>query len=440
MEARSRFAALLLVLIVAVSAASVNAAPAAAAGPEYRGVHLHSLWADSSEADMDRELDLARGTGANVVRTVVGWDSLETGGKGQYSEWYVEKLDRFVNGAAARGMKVIVTLNGTPCWASSAPIVKKQACQGQWWDRGVQMYPPNDAADYGDAAQWVTARYGTKLAALEVWNEPNLDVDRFFVAADEPRAYAGMLKAAYAGSKRANPAVDVLAGSLAYMNGGFLEKLYGLGIQGHYDGLAVHPYNEGAPTAGDWSGIKWIRDLQAAAGDKTPLWLTEFGWSTCRIGSGWCKSPEEQARNTKAAFEALGSEANVKGAIVYNLRDVGTDSGNMEDNFGLVSRDFEPKPAYYAMRAALNGTAQASPRVKLRVRRRADRLVAFVTAPRGRRVTIATSRCERSQRVVVRTSRTGLAKRRLGRVSQVRGCQVTAKLNGTDRVVGARVR
>ena len=448
MEALNRrLAALCIVLVVmAISAASAGAAPASAAGVEYRGVHLHSLWEDSSNADMDRELDLARGTGANVVRTVVGWDSLETGGKGRYSEWYVEKLDRFVNGANARGMKVIATLSSTPCWASSAPAFKKQNCEGEWWGRNVQVYPPNNPADYGDAARWVTARYGTKLAALEVWNEPNLEEDRFFVAPDEPRAYAGMLKAAYAASKRANPQVDVLAGSLAYMNGGFLQKLYSLGVKGHYDGLAVHPYNDGAPSKGDWSGIEWIRKLQAAAGDNTPLWLTEFGWSTCREGSGWCKSPAEQARNTKAGFATLGSEANVKGAIVYNLRDVGTDSGDMEANFGLVTRGFKPKPAYYAMRAALRGT-HASPvarkpraRVRLRVRRRATRVVAFVKAPRGMRVSIATIRCDRtrSRRLILRTGRSGRARRTVGRASRLRGCQVTAKLRGAARVVASR--
>ena len=75
--------------------ALVLAAPAGAAGPELRGVQLHSLWWESSDADMDRELDMAQRAGANVVRVDVSWSSLESGGKGQHSPWYVSKLDRF---------------------------------------------------------------------------------------------------------------------------------------------------------------------------------------------------------------------------------------------------------------------------------------------------------------------------------------------------------
>ena len=390
-----RFAALATVA-VAAAAGAVSASPASAAkGPQYRGVHLHSLWGDSSKATMSRELDLSAGAGANVVRTLVSWDSLETAGKGEHSEWYLRKLDSFVNGAHARGMKVIATLSGTPCWASSAPDSLKQGCSGEWWNRNVQMRPPTRASDYADAARFITSRYGTKLAALEVWNEPNLEEDRFFIAPDEPRAYAAMLKAAYAAVKRANPRVDVLAGSLAYMNGEFLERLYALGIRGHYDGLAIHPYNEGAPTARDWSGIRWARQMQRAAGDHKPLWLTEFGWSTCRQGSGWCQSEKAQAFKTKAAFGALASDANVKGAVVYNLRDTGGNNDEMEDNFGLVERDFTPKPAYRALRAALGGSLarQASRRARSRRtrarrarrhgrHRRHRRLVAVIRGPR----------------------------------------------------------
>jgi hypothetical protein len=45
----------------------------------------------------------------------------------------------------------------------------------------------------------------------------------------------------------------------------------------------------------------------------------------------------------------------VKAAIVYNLRDKGTAPDSMEDNFGLVGRDFAPKAGYFAPRSALTG-------------------------------------------------------------------------------------
>ncbi len=442
-----------LVCALVVVAVLVAPAPASAAGPEFRGVQLHSLWEDNSSQDMDRELDLARGSGANVVRVDVGWSSLETGGKGQYSQWYLDKLDRLMEGANARGMRVIATLLYTPCWASSAPESLKQDCEGSWWERDVQMYSPERPSDYADAARFVTARYGTKLAALEVWNEPNLDEERFLVSLDGPRAYADMLKAAYPAVKQGNPDVDVLAGSLAYMNEGFLTRLYALGIQGSYDGLSIHPYNVSAPTAGNWSGIEWARRLQRAAGDDKPLWLTEFGWSTCSKGSGWCNSPEEQAINTKAAFQAIADDPQIKAAVVYNLRDKGTDPNSMEDNFGLVKRDFTPKPGYNALREALGGAGvertaskpmrRLNVRLRLKIRRRGGSIIATVKAPRYRKVMVATSGCKHvpSRRLELRTGHQGRAVRRLGRASRLSGCRVTARMGELGpRAATSRVR
>jgi hypothetical protein len=463
----------LATLTVALCAGTLGAAAAAAdtAAPQYRGVQLHSLWWDSSNADLDRELDMSRDLGANVVRVDVGWSSLESGAKGQYSDWYLTKLDRFVNGAYARGMKVIATVMTTPCWASSAPESLKQGCAGEWWNRNVQMYPPTRASDYADAARFITSRYGTKLAAFEVWNEPNLDEDRFFIAPDEPQAYADLLKAAYPAIKQGNAQVEVLAGSLAYMNGGFVERLYALGIGGYYDGLAVHPYNDGAPTAANWAGVQWIRGLQRAAGDDKPLWLTEFGWSTCRLGSGWCKTSDQQAAYTRAGFAALASDPNVRGVVAYNLRDKGTNPDSMEDNFGLVRRDFTPKPAYRAVREALTsasppvtsppaappamppttppattpgttpggttkpprGSRRKHTRIRVRVKRRRGIAIARGRAPRGAKVMLRTTRCRSAGAAAVwrvRVGDSGRFARRLGSARRLAGCTVRATLAG----------
>lgn len=192
---------------------------------------------------MGRELDMSRELGSNVVAVDVGWATLEERGKGVRSSWYVDKLDRFMAGARSRGMEVIIDLWSTPCWASSAPEDLKQGCTGSWWDRGVNKYPPRDTRDFADIVRWLTARYGDDLLAVEIWNEPNLD--QFWLAPDKARDYAALLKAAYPAAKQGDPDVIVLGGSLSNADRSFLEDLYEHGIKGHYDGLAVHPYNDG---------------------------------------------------------------------------------------------------------------------------------------------------------------------------------------------------
>ena len=274
-------------------------APASALPNTYDGVQLHSLWYDSWQTDTVRDLDKAKEVGSNVVRLDVGWQSLQPA-KGEYSQWYVDRLDYFMAAARARGIKVLATLHLSPRWASSAPDSVKQSCTGDWWTRNVGLYPPTDPADYATAAAWVARRYAASLAALEIWNEPN--DDRYLTSADNAADYVRLVKAAVPAVKAAAPGVAVLAGAIQYSDRPFLQQLYAKGMKGYYDGLSIHPYAPGiapAASSGDTShsfrdGINWIRQGQQAAGDSTPLWLTEFGWSTCS-GNGACVSEAQQA-------------------------------------------------------------------------------------------------------------------------------------------------
>ena len=168
---------------VLVAVTALAAAPAASARVPLRGVVVHSLWAQFSDRDMIRDLKAARSAGANVVRVDVAWGSLEVRGKGQISQWYLRRMDRFVSGARKRGMKVIMTLWASPCWASSAPANVKAGCRSEWNQASV-VYPPSNPADFGDIARFITARYGKRLAGLEVWNEPNLAIPMFWNAGD----------------------------------------------------------------------------------------------------------------------------------------------------------------------------------------------------------------------------------------------------------------
>jgi polysaccharide biosynthesis protein PslG len=419
--------------LLALCLAALVVASPAQARPQYRGVQLHSLWWESSEADMQRELDLARQLGANAVRVDVAWGNIEWDGKGRHSNWYVAKLDRFMHGASARGMKVIAALWSTPCWASSAPDSLKQGCANGWWGRGVASYPPQNAGDYGDIARWTTSRYGTKLAALEVWNEPNLE-NRFFLrSADPAGAYTTLLRAAYSQAKAGNPSVPVLAGALAGTDRSFLAALYARGMRGSYDGLAVHPYAD--PT---WSGLSSFRAVQRAAGDDAPLWATEFGWSTST--TGWGVNEAAQANHLRQSIAGLDQLPYVQAASVYNLRDKGTVQASMENNFGLVRRDFSPKPAYRAVQEALGAPQASAPRrvtrapkrrITLRLRRRNGSMWAEGRAPARSRVRLRVSRCRGGGAARVKTARVGRNgrfRRRLGSSRRLQGCRVQAQL------------
>jgi hypothetical protein len=347
---RARYAA--TAVLLAVCAMLLAAAEPANARPELRGMQLHSLWWGATDAEMDRELDLAAGAHSTVVRVDVAWGSIEPDAKGELAANYTAEIDRFVAGAQARGMKVIATLWGSPCWASTAPDSLKQGCAAGWWGRGVAAYPPANPADYADAARWMTGRYGTALAALEIWNEPNgwAGNTPFWHADDPAGAYAALVRAAYPAAKAGNPAVPVLAGALAGSDTNFLQALYADGIMGSYDGLSSHPYADPG-----FARLSALHAAQLAAGDGTPVWATEFGYPT-GAGPEWHVSEADQASNLLRDFADIDTLPWVAAALIYDVRDDGTDPADMEDNFGLVHRDFSPKAGYEAASLGLSGS------------------------------------------------------------------------------------
>lgn len=237
----------------------VGAAPAAAT--VWRGTSLDAFGYGPETAQ--RQLDLNQQAGANAVRIDVSWSKLEPTTKGQYDPGYVAQVDDYVDQASARGLKVIAVLLGTPCWASSAPPDLRQNCSGDWRSRDVTVYPPAANSDYADASAYVARRWGSKLAAIEVWNEPN--VTERWRTPNPVADYAHLLEAAYPAIKSAAPEVPVVGGALVWSDRGFLDSLYANGIHGFFDALSIHPYS---PPSGEShgpkysfaQGVPWVRD------------------------------------------------------------------------------------------------------------------------------------------------------------------------------------
>src|SRR6202043_1472005 len=137
----------------------------------------------------------------------------------------LEFMDRLMSDAATAGIRVIMTVDGTPCWASSAPAPLLSTC-----DTGgaseANSWPPKSSAAYAAFVAYLAGRYGTRLAAIEVWNEPDHTNERYFGGPEKASRYAALLRAAYPAVKHANAKVSVLAGSLVGSNGVFLRALY----------------------------------------------------------------------------------------------------------------------------------------------------------------------------------------------------------------------
>ena len=333
------------------------------------GVNVIGLFSGPRLSVADREIAAARKLHARVVRAELRWSTLQPLRPGQVDASALAFTDRLVADAAAAGIRPIFTLDSTPCWASSAPAALLRRCvPGKL--SAADAWPPVDPASYAAVAGYLARRYGSRLAAIEIWNEPDQRNQLYFAGPNKVQRYAAIVRAAYTAIKQADPAVPVLAGSLVGSNGAFLRALYAAGIKGYYDGLAVHFYSLVL------ASLRAIHEVQLANGDSRPLWLDEFGWSSCypkqRIQEEQaCVTARIQARNLADVIRSLAQAPWVAAAAVYNLQNAA------HENFGLLTAFGGRKPAFTAL-------AFASPRpVTLALRRHGAQITAVGSGPVG---------------------------------------------------------
>jgi hypothetical protein len=290
-----------------------------------------------SIVDADRELDAAAKTGATWLRVLIDWHLVEPM-PGAYNWGYV---DHWINGALARGMKVLGLIAYTPDWAR-APGTSFSA-------------PPIRPVLYASFAAKVVERYGDRVSDWEIWNEPNVPI--FFGNFDNRAArYTDLLKAAYPAIKavQSNSIVVAAGMSRAWAPDAppiFINEMYALGSKGFFDALAMHPYVYPAGLAIDdhngWSDVERVRQIMVDNGDGDKnIWMTEIGAPT---SAPWAAgvSQEEQARQiTDVLWKAAHSEFSGP-VFIFCIRDTNTaDPNSDQDNFGaLLTSDWRPKVA-----------------------------------------------------------------------------------------------
>ncbi|BDX33128.1 hypothetical protein TUM20985_36750 [Mycobacterium antarcticum] len=329
-----RVAALLLVVTTTVAGCrTTGTEPVVPADGYGFSVGASQIW--MSAEDANRELDAAAMTSARWMRVHIDWHAIEKV-RGQFNWDYV---DRWIDGARARGMRVLGLLTNTPDWAKVP---------------GTALYaPPIDPGDYAAFAATVAKRYRDRVTDWEVWNEPNLP--RFLGFADSRAAvYVGLLKAAYPAIKAVQPNSTVMSAGLSPAVGvdgpaNFLNDMYLNGAKGYFDAVAMHPYVFPGGLAEDpdnsWSDLARAHDVMTLNGDgDKKVWMTEFGAPTSDPAAEGV-SQQEQAQQILDVLAGVAAAGWSGPAFIYSIRDVDTaNPGNREDNFGaLLTSDWQPK-------------------------------------------------------------------------------------------------
>lgn len=207
---------------------------------------------------------------------------------------------------------------------------------------------------FGRYVEHVVRELKGRIEYYEVWNEWDMG------DAEDPastRDYAQLISESAARIRRHDPAAKVLAGAVTTkgIESGFAHRLIDNGVMQVIDGFSLHPYvhcrRHGQHTPEAW--ITWLSDVSESlsqdAGQPVPLYLTEMSWPA---HEGRCGVDEQtQAAYLARSYFLARTVPNIRGMWWYDLRNDGEDRQEREHNFGLLTYDFEPKPAYRTLAA-----------------------------------------------------------------------------------------
>jgi polysaccharide biosynthesis protein PslG len=305
--------------------------------------------------DGPRVLTLAKNANVGWVRQQIHWRDTE-GVRGEYV-W--QPLDDAVAQAHEHGLQILLTVVRSAPWADPTGGL------------------PDDRLGFAGFMQTLAARYKGRIAAYEVWNEPNLAVENGGIPAT-PADYLATLTAAYPAIKAGDPCALVLAAPLAATstNDGrtavadlpFFEELYRLD-NGLFlrvaDLVAMHPGGGPFAPKDEWPvdkpdqsaryfrHIERMREIMLRYNDPRQVWITEVGWSVSRA-PGAPGPPVTRRQQGDFLVAALRyTKANypwVSAIFVWNLNFAVTGRPDDEKStFGLLDPDWSPRHGYLAL-------------------------------------------------------------------------------------------
>jgi len=251
-----------------------------------------------------RDLELIRDAGFGWVKQGFAWREIEGSGKGQF-DWSV--TDRIVAQVeSVGGLHLIARLDTDPTWASGWTYPN---------DQDIIMSPPKKLQDFADFCYALAGRYRGRIAAYQIWNEPNLKRE-WGGNPPDPAGYAALLKVGYEAIKRADPSAMVISAGLAPTTRSdqvampdteYLKRMYAAGARPYFDTLGAHAagyksppekdpaevaadrnyHNAGDPNCpGDacriycFRHVEDLRQIMVANGDeKKQVTILEFGWT-----------------------------------------------------------------------------------------------------------------------------------------------------------------
>lgn len=207
-------------------------------------------------------------------------------------------------------------------------------------------------------AAFIAQQY-PQIRYFEIWNEPNGVNTGFWLpmGVESVEDYAYLLQVTYDAIKKVRPDAQVLGGALAGASPSFVQGIYAQNGYSFLDGISFHPYIY--PNRVDDAmeeKLSELADYMNHNGGWKTLAVTEVGWSTY-TGEKGC-SEQVQAEELVKQF-VIGDSYQLIANQIYTFRNTGTNTTDKEQNFGMVTKNNIPKPAYISVKECIGRLAGA---------------------------------------------------------------------------------
>lgn len=312
------------------------------------GVHTR-LTDEVEEWKIQRSLQMVNEMGAGWIVEFFPWAYYQA--EDGYINW--DHADMVVTHARSQDLKIIARLGLTPDWARPE-------------ETSLNYLDPTAFADFAAFAATFAAHYQGQVAAIVVWNEPNLSFEWGY-RPGTAQDYTALLQTVYPAVKAANPEMIVLGGALAptlepagspwgLSDLQYLGQLYQAGAAGYFDGLAVHTYGltfpaeaDPAPDLLNFRRVELLRQIMLDFGDgDTPIYITEMGWNDHPRWTLAVRPGQRIQYTLEAITYAETHWPYVEMMAIWAFRyPIATQS--YPDYFTLVTPDFIPRPLYEAL-------------------------------------------------------------------------------------------
>ncbi len=248
------------------------------------------LWWDNGSVGM--RLDQVRLMVFSHVKQIFAWEDIETS-PGVFN---LARADEIVGEIERRDLRLVVRLSDAPDWAHPGALGVKDV---DFIDAPPDPDFMDDWANYCGA---VAGRYAGRIAAYQIWNEPNL-AREWGNRTPDPAGYVELLRVCSEAIRAADPqAIIISAGlsptgtccDLAHPDDVYLQELYDAGFQQYIDVVGMHAPGYSAPhispDEAEASGsqrfftfrrVEDLRKIMVKNGDAArQAAILEMGWTT----------------------------------------------------------------------------------------------------------------------------------------------------------------